>query len=48
MFPSWLIHSVTANTSDQLRISVNCNFMFSSFAETMSQPKWTGIPLRRK
>ncbi len=47
IFPSWLIHSVTANTSDQLRISVSCNFMFSSFAETMSQPKWTGISLRR-
>ena len=48
IFPSWLVHSVTANRSDQLRISISFNMMFSSFAETMSQPKWTGIPLRRK
>jgi uncharacterized protein (TIGR02466 family) len=48
VFPAWFIHSVIANTSDQVRISISFNIMFSSFAETMSQPKWSGIPLRRK
>lgn len=48
VFPSWLIHSVVANRSDRPRISISFNIMFSSFAETMSQPKWSGIPLRRK
>ncbi|MHC4984268.1 MAG: 2OG-Fe(II) oxygenase family protein [Planctomycetota bacterium] len=48
LFPSWLIHSVVANRSDRPRISISFNVMFSSFAETMSRPKWSGIPLRRK
>ncbi|MDH3473523.1 MAG: TIGR02466 family protein [Rhodospirillales bacterium] len=48
IFPSWLVHSVTTNASDQLRISISFNIMFSAFAETMSRPKWSGIPLRRK
>lgn len=48
IFPSWLVHSVVANRSEQLRISISFNIMFSRFAETMSQPKWSGIPLRRK
>ncbi len=48
MFPAWFIHSVPANRSEQLRISISFNIMFRSFAESIGQPKWTGIPLRRK
>jgi uncharacterized protein (TIGR02466 family) len=48
LFPSWLVHSVVSNKSDRPRISISFNIMFSSFAETMSQPKWSGLPLRRK
>jgi len=48
IFPAWFIHSVPANTSDQIRISISFNLMFSSYVETMSRPKWSGIPLRRK
>jgi len=40
LFPSWLPHSVDPNTSDQMRISVSFNMMFSRFAETMAQPNW--------
>ena len=39
-FPAWLIHSVDANESDRLRISVSFNAMFSSYAETMGKPMW--------
>jgi len=41
-FPSWLPHSVDANSSDQPRISVSCNVMFRGYTETMSKPLWTG------
>jgi uncharacterized protein (TIGR02466 family) len=40
MFPSWLEHSVDANDSEEERISVSFNVMFSRFAETMSKPLW--------
>lgn len=40
LFPSWLTHSVDANTSDETRISVSFNIMFSAYAETMSPPLW--------
>lgn len=40
MFPSWLVHSVGFNTSNEERISVSFNIMFSAFGETMSYPKW--------
>ncbi len=40
MFPSWLPHSVDASGSDETRISVGFNVMFSAFAEKMSQPLW--------
>lgn len=40
IFPSWLVHSVDPNRSSALRISVSFNAMFSSYAETMSQPLW--------
>jgi polyhydroxyalkanoate synthesis regulator protein len=40
MFPSYLEHSVDANTDLQERISISFNLMFSSFAENLSQPLW--------
>ena len=40
IFPSGLPHSVDANTSDQERISISFNVMFSSFAENISKPLW--------
>ncbi len=40
MFPSWLPHSVDANGSDEIRISISFNFMFSAFAEQVSKPLW--------
>jgi len=40
IFPAWLMHSVDPNLSDRHRISVSFNAMFSSYAETMSQPMW--------
>ena len=41
LFPSWLTHSVDSNSSDQTRVSVSFNIMFSAYAETLSQPLWT-------
>jgi uncharacterized protein (TIGR02466 family) len=40
IFPSWLPHSVDANRSDQTRISISFNVMFSAYSETMSKPLW--------
>jgi uncharacterized protein (TIGR02466 family) len=40
MFPSYLEHSVDANTSDEERVSVSFNVMFSSFTERLSKPLW--------
>jgi uncharacterized protein (TIGR02466 family) len=40
VFPSYLEHSVDANTSDEERISVSFNMMFPSFAERLSKPLW--------
>jgi uncharacterized protein (TIGR02466 family) len=40
LFPAWLSHSVDANASTELRISVSFNLMFSSYAETVGQPMW--------
>ena len=42
MFPAYLPHSVSASESDEQRISVSFNLMFSSFTENMSKPMWTG------
>ena len=41
LFPAWLPHSVSANQSDRLRISVSFNLMFDEFAETMGAPLWS-------
>jgi uncharacterized protein (TIGR02466 family) len=40
IFPAWLMHSVDPNRSEKERISASFNAMFSSYAETMSQPLW--------
>jgi uncharacterized protein (TIGR02466 family) len=40
VFPSWLRHSVDANTSDEERISISFNVMFASFTENLSKPLW--------
>jgi uncharacterized protein (TIGR02466 family) len=40
MFPSYLEHSVDASMSDDERISISFNVMFSSFTENLSKPLW--------
>ena len=40
IFPSWPTHSVDANRSDQPRISISFNVMFSAYTEMMSKPLW--------
>lgn len=40
LFPAWLVHSVGVNRSDEHRISISYNIMFSNFSETMSAPLW--------
>ena len=40
MFPSYLAHSVAPNESDNLRISISFNMVFSLFAERFSRPMW--------
>ncbi len=40
IFPSWLAHSVDANRSDETRISISFNVMFSAYAKKMSKPLW--------
>jgi uncharacterized protein (TIGR02466 family) len=42
IFPAYLPHSVPASESDEQRISVSFNLMFSSFAENISKPMWAG------
>ena len=46
LFPAWLTHSVPVNRSEGLRISIAFNVMFEHYVENMSQPRWTGIPVR--
>ena len=40
VFPSYLEHSVDATASEEERISISFNAMFSSFTETLSKPLW--------
>lgn len=40
IFPSYLHHSVPPNESEDERISVSFNVMFSSFSENLSTPLW--------
>lgn len=47
MFPAWLAHSVPENSSDELRVSISFNIMFSAFSETQSPPRWEGLSVRK-
>jgi uncharacterized protein (TIGR02466 family) len=40
LFPAYLEHSVDANASEEDRISLSFNIMFSSFTENLSKPLW--------
>ena len=40
MFPAYLSHSVAHNESDEFRISLSFNLMFSMFTENLSGPLW--------
>lgn len=40
VFPSYLQHSVDASASEDERISISFNIMFSSFTENLSKPLW--------
>lgn len=40
MFPSWLQHSVQPNPTEEIRVSLSFNIMFSDFAKTQSVPAW--------
>lgn len=40
MFPSYLEHSVDANKSNDERVSVSFNLMFSFFTHCLSKPLW--------
>ncbi|MCW3480974.1 2OG-Fe(II) oxygenase family protein [Neisseriaceae bacterium JH1-16] len=41
LFPSYLAHSVDANTSQAGRISISFNLMFSDYTERLSPPLWS-------
>lgn len=40
VFPSWFVHSVQPNMSQEERISISFNIMFADFAEKMAYPVW--------
>ena len=40
VFPSYLYHSVDANASDETRLSLSFNLMFSAFTAALSKPLW--------
>ncbi len=40
VFPAFMQHSVDANSSEEERISISFNVMFSSFTENLSKPQW--------
>ena len=40
ILPAWLSHSVPANTSDEHRVSISFNIMFTNYTETMSGTLW--------
>lgn len=40
VFPAYLQHSVDANASQEERVSVSFNVMFSAFTENLSRPLW--------
>jgi uncharacterized protein (TIGR02466 family) len=47
IFPSWLVHSVRGNMSDEIRISISFNIQFSDFEKVIARPRWKGLPLNR-
>jgi uncharacterized protein (TIGR02466 family) len=44
IFPAYLQHSVDANASEEERISISFNIMFSSFTRNLSKPLWGDHP----
>ena len=40
IFPAYLQHSVDTNTSENERVSISFNIMFSSFTQNLSKPLW--------
>jgi hypothetical protein len=40
VFPAYLQHSVDASASEEERISISFNIMFSSFAKHLAKPLW--------
>lgn len=47
IFPSWLLHGVPVDRTNQERVSIAFNAMFSEFTETMSRPLKPGnLPFR--
>jgi uncharacterized protein (TIGR02466 family) len=48
VFPSYLPHSVDASESDEERISISFNIMFSSFTEHLSKPLWQPGPAAKR
>lgn len=43
MFPSWLQHSVRPNPTEETRVSLAFNVMFSNFTKTQSTPDWDWV-----
>jgi uncharacterized protein (TIGR02466 family) len=40
VFPSWLLHSVSASAAESERVSVSFNVMFTDYTRAMSSPLW--------
>jgi uncharacterized protein (TIGR02466 family) len=40
LFPAWLVHSVRVNQSEQDRVTISYNAMFTRFGEHMAKPLW--------
>ena len=45
LFPAYLRHGVPVNRSEEERVSIAYNIMFSAFTQEMSRPLWSGIPI---
>jgi len=42
LFPAWMRHSVNANASREVRVSVAFNFMTENFVDAASRPRFAG------
>lgn len=42
LFPAWMRHSVNANASGEIRVSVAFNFMLENFIDSASKPRFDG------